>query len=222
MSRKLVLCPLEIESRFLLDAFRKLNLQIESTNVGKMRCHFIPTLDLQVAVGGHGKVQFAVQTQYLLSLITNLDAVFCVGAAGGLMENLNIGDIVIGEKTIEHDYKEKFDKKAKIPELPGDSKLLAKAKSISYPSFKIHYGAIASGDEDIIDPLRAAELLKNTDAFAVAWEGIGGAKACKFNGVPYLEIRAITDNARNLVSESFVKNLPLAMGNAALVISKLG
>jgi hypothetical protein len=37
--------------------------------------------------------------------------------------------------------------------------------------FRVHFGAIASGDEDIIDADRRVEVLVATRALCVAWEG---------------------------------------------------
>lgn len=53
---------------------------------------------------------------------------------------------------------------------------------------------------------------------AVAWEGAGGARACKFSGVPFLEIRGITDAADHSAASDFEKNLEVAMYNIALLI----
>ena len=58
-------------------------------------------------------------------------------------------------------------------------------------------------------------------AFAVAWEGAGGARAAEFSGVPYLEIRGISDGADSDAATNFREYLPLAMKNIATVITSL-
>lgn len=221
MQKILVICPLEKENLLFREGLKHLGLDSVPDKLGSLQIHAVPAIDLLIATGGHGKVQYGIQTQYLLSAAQKVKCVFCVGAGGGLDEAIQVGDLVVAEKTIEHDYIEKFDLSAKKPELPGCPNLMVRAKEVSSSKFKIHYGTIASGDEDIVDPARAAQLMSATRALAVAWEGIGGAKACKFNNVPFLEVRAITDNARDSVAEAFAKNLPLAMSNAAQLISKL-
>jgi adenosylhomocysteine nucleosidase len=82
-------------------------------------------------------------------------------------------------------------------------------------NYQVHIGAIASGDEDIIDPDRAGELFAKTSALAVAWEGAGAARASHFNKIPYLEIRAITDSADKNATEDFRKNIKLGMTHTA-------
>jgi len=46
---------------------------------------------------------------------------------------------------------------------------------------------------------------------AVAWEGAGGARACRFSGVPFIEIRGITDRANSQAPADFQMNLASAM-----------
>jgi adenosylhomocysteine nucleosidase len=54
----------------------------------------------------------------------------------------------------------------------------------------------------------------------VAWEGAGGARACKFSQVPFVEIRGVTDKADHSAPSDFESNLALAMNNiAALIIA---
>lgn len=55
-------------------------------------------------------------------------------------------------------------------------------------------------------------------ALAVAWEGAGGARACVFSGLPFLEIRGITDSADHRAPVEFEQNLEKAMANIAILI----
>jgi adenosylhomocysteine nucleosidase len=84
--------------------------------------------------------------------------------------------------------------------------------------FRMVFDAIASGDEDIIAADRRAALRAETGAAAVAWEGAGGARACAFLEIPWLEIRGITDSASEAAPGEFRANLALAMGNIAQMI----
>jgi adenosylhomocysteine nucleosidase len=131
---------------------------------------------------------------------------------GGLSKNVNVFDVIAAEKTIEHDYRLRFAKRPD-PEFAGDQRLLAKIKTFRPENFQIHFGTVACGDEDIIDPVRALELSALTHALAVAWEGAGGARACKFNNVPFAEIRGVTDTSDNASPIDFATHLKLAMAN---------
>jgi adenosylhomocysteine nucleosidase len=57
-----------------------------------------------------------------------------------------------------------------------------------------------------------------TGAIAVAWEGAGGARACRFSGVPFLEIRGITDSAGHSAPTDFEENLIIALHNLAITV----
>lgn len=217
-NNKLVVFPLKSELTYFLDYFQEQKRPIEKTIANGHEVYKLPSLGVICVVGGHGKVQFGIQTQFFLSLFPEVSCVLCIGAGGGLSEKVGVLDIVLGQKTLEHDYKEKFDKTATLPVFDADENLLHLFSDISNFTFKVHTGIIASGDEDIIDFERARELYLNTDALSVAWEGVGGARAAAFNKKPFLEIRGITDNARNDVPESFAKNLPLVMKNMAKLL----
>jgi adenosylhomocysteine nucleosidase len=99
----------------------------------------------------------------------------CAGGAGRLAGELELGDVVVGTSTIEHDYKLRFVRRP-LPDYRADAQLLDEfrlaARQISR-GFKVLFGAIASGDEDIIDRARALELREATGTLCVAWEGAG-------------------------------------------------
>lgn len=216
----LIVCPLPKELKLLLQSLAQLKLTAELDTAFKIPTYRIPEKKWILAQGGHGKAQFAVQCQYLLSQIGSVEALICAGSAGGLASEVQTGDLVIAEKTIEHDFKQKFFFKEGSNHFLGNAELLQKSKNFKGTDFFVHFGAIASGDEDIVDTTRATELYRDTKAMAVAWEGSGGARVARFNEIPFLEVRAITDNAKNSVSESFAANLGLAMKNAADFFSR--
>lgn len=223
MNMTLVVCPLKKELSYLIEGFSKLKIRFEVETNHKLVTHKNHELGIILAVGGHGKTQFGIQTQYLIHHHPEVQSIIATGAAGGLDPDLSIGDLLVGEQIIEHDFKESFNPHRKKPIFITSPELVSKAKKVAETAskFKVHFGAIASGDEDIINPARATELILETQAKAVAWEGSGGARAAAFNSLPYLEIRTITDNARDSVSESFLKNLQPCMHNAAFVIKQI-
>jgi nucleoside phosphorylase len=57
-----------------------------------------------------------------------------------------------------------------------------------------------------------------TGALAVAWEGAGGARACQFNNVPFVEIRGVTDRADSDAALDFEANLRSVMRNVVTLI----
>lgn len=79
---------------------------------------------------------------------------------------------------------------------------------------------MAGGDEDVIEVQRGAQLRELHNALAVAWEGIGGARACAFNDIPYLELRGVTDTANHEAPIVFDVNLKIVMQNIAFLLYK--
>lgn len=194
--------------------------QTENSVAGRLPVVRLPGLGITLARGGTGKTQFAVQTQYLLDTCTDRDLVICAGAAGGLIDDLSIGDIVVATKTVEHDYNNRFNKRP-IPSFDGAQTAIAGLRRVSLlpNSFKVHFGTVASGDEDVIGTERRRNLHQSTGALVVAWEGAGGARACAFSSVLFLEIRGVTDTANHNAPSDFEAYLEVALKNIATLIT---
>ena len=63
--------------------------------------------------------------------------------------------------------------------------------------------------------------MDKTGGIVAAWEGAGGAKACDFAGVPYIEVRCVSDLADEGAMTDYVENTPPAMANLARFIAKV-
>lgn len=187
--------------------------------VGHVPGFHVPTLDLVLALGGHGKAQLGVQTQYLIDRVAGLELVVCLGAAGSLSAAVKLGDVVVGSETIEHDYRLRF-VSAPLPRHAGTAALAAAIHtSLGHgAAFHVAFGPIASGDEDIVDAARAGELRAATGALCVAWEGAGAARAAAFNGLSFIEIRCITDGADEGAAATFREHCARALPNGAEVL----
>ncbi len=182
----------------------------------------MPDLPFIIACGGHGKVQFALQSQFFLRLFPDLKNLICIGVCGGLSPQLQVGDLVVVEKVIEHDYKIKFSSATKLPEFPTDAELvMVTEKELTKLGLNYHKGFIASGDEDIIEPQRAEEVFNQTKALAVTWESAGGARGAQFTRRSYFELRAVSDLAFAPSPRDFAKNLERGMKTLAFVLANL-
>ena len=224
LMKRLIITPMKEELDFFLQSCTKADCHAESATVGRLPVVQLPDLGVTLARGGLGKVQFAVQTQHLLDTCSDWDMVVCAGAAGALAAEVSVGDVVVATTTIEHDYNNKFNKRA-LPKFDGAGAAITDLKSVSQSvnEFRVHFGPIASGDEDIVETERKRALRESTGALAVAWEGAGGAKACAFSRVPFVEIRGVTDTADHKAASDFEENLEIAMNNLAnLIITWVG
>ncbi|MYE88519.1 5'-methylthioadenosine/S-adenosylhomocysteine nucleosidase [Candidatus Poribacteria bacterium] len=217
--RKLIITPMKEELDFLLQSCTKRGFHTESAMIGRLSVVHLHDLGVILARGGLGKVQFAIQTQHLLDTCSDWDLIVCAGAAGALADEVSIGDVVVATTTVEHDYNNKFNERA-LPTFDGARAAIADLKSVSHSTdtFSVHFGPIASGDEDVVETERKRMLHESTGALAVAWEGIGGAKACAFSSLPFVEVRGVTDTADHNAASDFEKNLEVAMSNLATLI----
>lgn len=192
-------------------------LKMEWNVLSAALAHLAPAV--QCLIGGHGKTQFALHTLDAIDRLTPR-LVICAGTAGALASHVKPGDVVVAETTIEHDYNMKFVAKPQ-PSFEGDAEFLAHLRWLSgADDFTLHFGKMASGDEDVVEPSRAQELHTKTGALAVGWEGAGGARACRLRRVPYLEMRAISDSCNSQTLDDFNRHLARGMKNLARVIGR--
>lgn len=214
----LVATPLREEYNDLFDSLSSLGLDSHKDKIGKLDVHHFPALNATLARGGHGKTQFGIQTQYLLDH-AQFDLVICAGAAGALAPEVRVGDVIVATTTVEHDYNLKFVKRPN-PQFAGNANSIKQLKALPLveADFKVHFGIMAGGDEDVIEILRGKELRELHNAMAVAWEGVGGARACAFSEVPYLELRGATDTANHEAPVVFDTNLKIVMKNIAYLL----
>ncbi len=214
--RTLVLCPLKVEMKALIEAFQDGGgvLVQEDRGPQGQKIYLLPEKSMAVMVGGHGKVNFALSCARALQFFSGVEQLWCVGSAGALSSGLNVGDVILAEKTIEHDFKSSV-VNHKNPEFQVPNPLLIELKYKAQNAKQIAFGSIASGDEDIVNEERAKMLHEQTGALAVAWEGAGGARACQGLNVDFVELRAITDLANAQTLNDFATHLKPAMKNLA-------
>ena len=211
----LIITPLQEEFSELHGSLAALGLIPQTERIGRLDVYCFPEINVTLARGGHGKTQFGIQTQHLLDH-AKFDLVICAGAAGALAPGVKVGDVIVATSTLEHDYNLKFVVRPK-PSFMGDVKSIEQIRrlDLSDADFQVHFGIMAGGDEDVIEVARGAELYQAHNALAVAWEGVGGARACAFSEVPYLEIRGATDTADHEAPVVFDVNLKIVMKNIA-------
>lgn len=217
--KTLIVAPMQEELEFLIESCSERGVAAVESSAGRLPVVCVPDLGILLARGGVGKAQFAVQTQHLLDSCNDLDLVICAGAAGALADNLVVGDVVVATTTIEHDYGNKFTIRP-FPRFDGSQSAIGGLRGV-WPSsgpFQVHFGPVASGDEDIVDNERRTTLQRSTGALAVAWEGAGGARACAFSSIPFVEVRGITDTANHDAPSDFRTNLAVAMKHVAALI----
>jgi adenosylhomocysteine nucleosidase len=217
--KSLVIFPIQPEIDGFVQACADQGIQPKPARIGRLAVTRLPDLGLTLAPGGLGKVQFAVQTQHLLDAAPGWDVALCAGTAGALTDGIAVGDVVVGTATVEHDMINRFGKPL-LPRFESAPAVVEVFKQVGSGenSFRVHFGPIASGDEDVVDVDRRSAIQHLTGALVVAWEGAGGARACRFSGVPFVELRGVSDSADSAAASDFEIHLKAAMRNLAKVI----
>lgn len=203
--------------RGFLEAVGDAECLVEEGTLGRLPAAFVQDPAMTVVCGGLGKVEFGVRTQHLLDSGT-WSLVSCLGTAGRLDSKVKIGDVVIGTETVEHDIRK--GSRPLIPRFPSNFEVLERLQKATRDmtrTFSVHFGSIASGDEDILDDVRRESVRERTGAIAVAWEGAGAARACRFSKIPFVEIRGIADHADPNGPRDFRVNLSSTMRNVAAI-----
>lgn len=181
-----------------------------------------------IVEGGVGKVNAARTAQILIDNF-KIDYLLNVGVAGGIDESLNVGDIVIGQRLVQHDFDiTAFDhKKGYIPNIGdyinADEELVKLATKVitSTENTQVKTGTIASGDIFITDQNISKEINKEFDALCVEMEGASIAQVAKLCNIPFLILRSISDVPNNNNKVTYEEFLEKSTKIIAKVVNNL-
>lgn len=165
-----------------------------------------------VVRSGIGKVNMAICTQILIDLF-HVEALINTGVAGGLYSELSIGDIVLSSEAMQHDMDATgFGyQKGEIPRMDtyifkADEELIKVAKeACETVNSDIHcfVGRVVSGDQFIQSSEKKEQLIRDFGGYCAEMEGASMAQVAFLNQVPFLVIRAISDNADDSAQMSY-------------------
>jgi adenosylhomocysteine nucleosidase len=197
---------------------------------------FRPTLshDVIVAPSGMGCVNAAL-TLALIAESHPLDAVYLLGVAGALREDLALGELVIATSVLQHDYFSSlesghfrmragtvvFDEtaaRAHTPLIPTSSDLVARL-SASAPH--VRRGIIASGNEFVGTTERKHAIAElHPDILIVDMEAAGVAQTALQLGIPFAVAKTVADRLRpdGSIEQDFNRCLHAASRNAARLV----
>ena len=179
--------------------------------------------------GGVGKVNAARATQILIDKFKP-DYIINVGVAGGLNPMLNIGDIVIGETLVQHD----FDitafghTKGYIPgvgdKIYSDEYLINKIEeAIGNQEERVYNyekGVIASGDIFCTEIPMRDKIYAKFNAECVEMEGAAIAQVCSLCNVPFVVIRSISDTPNGKNEVAYQQFIELASKRCANILKE--
>ena len=194
---------------------------------GKMNSHSVV-----LARCGIGKVNAAVCTQMLIDLY-EVDCVINTGVAGSMNANVHLGDVVISTKLVQHDFDTTAfggDEPGAIPRLgvkffEADKTLCDIAHKnantiLACVNAKVHKGIIATGDQFISNAALKEKIAKTFDPLCVEMEGAAIAHACYLNNIPFIVIRAISDNSDG-DAKTYDNYIEIAAKNSSSIVEKI-
>lgn len=169
-----------------------------------------------VVKSGIGKVNAARCTQILIDNF-HPDYIINSGIAGGIDASLSVGDIIIGEELVQHDFDVTAFGHAKgylctgerddVPTVfRSDKKLVYLLESSAKEaggSGKVRTGRIASGDIFVADRTLKESISHEFKAAAAEMEGAAIAQTAAYADIPFVVLRVISDQADGKAAESF-------------------
>ena len=194
---------------------------------------------ISTVAAGIGKVNAAsVATEVMMR--PEVDTLIFTGVAGGLDPSRSIGDIVVGECTIQHDAGTHMPDGFEVHQAghlpffnPTDdlgfrppAQLLDDAVEVARSTELVEVlgrtpevvvGTIVTGDQFIDDPKVRKRLHAEFDATAVEMEGAAVAQVAARLGVECVVIRAISDLAGGDAQLDFTRFVAQAAENSAAI-----
>ena len=178
---------------------------------------------------GIGKVSSAVGAALMISNF-EIECMINTGCAGGLLENLEIGDIVVSDKAFQHDVDATimgYDA-GQIPGLPvyfeADKKLSDLCFEVIKENFEqtVVKGSIGTGDAFIGDDSVSMKLKEKFPSIAaVEMEGGAIAQCCYLMKVPFVIIRSLSDIAGSASKVDYREFMPKAAKISAQMVEKI-
>lgn len=181
--------------------------------------------EIVTAVCGIGKVFAAICAQTMI-LEYKPEAIINTGVAGSLSATLNVCDIAVADKVVQHD----------MDTSPlGDPKGLVSGINVIYfeadkkvcdmltEAVKAHgintvSGTIASGDQFIASKDVKERIVSDFGAIACEMEGAAIGHVCYVNKVPFSVLRAISDKADGVADIDYPSFCKMAADNYIKVI----
>lgn len=214
-----------------MQEIKKIMQEVEETRINEL-IFFKGKINNQKVIlveSGVGKVNAARVTQLLIDKF-EVEIIINVGSAGSANNELQIGDIVIGKKIIQHDFditafghpKGYISNVGQYVE--SDSKLIKKMEQciekLSKNEYKIKIGIIASGDIFCTEIKMKNKIREKFNADAIEMEGAAIAQVCKLDNIPFIIIRSISDNPNGKNEITFEQFLEKASKRCGEIIKE--
>ena len=184
--------------------------------------------DVVCSVCGIGKV-FAAMCAEAMIIKYAPKLVINTGVGGTLTSNLSISDVAVSDRVCQHDMdttalgdepglisginKVYFDADAETA-----GKICAIAEDMGIHTYR---GTIASGDRFVADMAEKKRIVDTFGAVCCEMEGAAVGHVCYVNEVPFVIIRAISDDADGGACDNYMEFATAAAGKSAAIVCAL-
>ena len=222
------------------------NLKVEKFGSREFYSGTIEGKEVVMCLSGWGKVAAASTATSLINLF-NVDQLIFIGLAGSMQAHLDIGDIILADRLIQHDvdlsnlhgfhdikspFWKTFDFDIPIysvnQTLKAIDNFIINLRNKKYPSInsdyapKIHVGAIGTGDQFVASPGGKERISKRfPEILCTEMEGAAIAQVGADYDIPCTVIRIISDKADEDAHHSFAKFLFEDISQISVEIAKL-
>lgn len=176
---------------------------------------------------GIGKVNAARTTQILIDNM-KVDYIFNIGVAGGVSNILDVGDVVISDNLVQHDFDiTAFNhEKGYIPNvgtyIKADEYLVKLIEDVMGEcNLKYYVGTIASGDIFCTERKMSEKIASKFKALCVEMEGASVAQICFLAHIPFVILRSISDIPNNNNVITYEEFLQSSCDVIAMVMNKV-
>lgn len=183
-----------------------------------------------IVQSGIGKVNSARVTQMMIDNF-DIEYIMNLGAAGALNPMLKIGDIVIGDELVQHDFDITAFGHAKGyitgvgDRVYSDKYLIEKfenaIENLEDRDYEIKTGTIASGDVFCTEIEMKNQIYANFKADCVEMEGAAIAQVSYLNNIPFIVIRSISDTPNGNNAITFDEFVELASKRCARILKEV-
>lgn len=170
--------------------------------------------DVVAVLSRIGKVAAATTATALIEHFGVTRIVF-TGVAGGLGEQVKVGDVVVATQFLQHDldaspifprHEVPLYGLSRFPTNPLLTDALTRAVTLSLPGTTLHLGLMVSGDRFVSTDAESQALRAELpEALAVEMEGAAIAQVCHDYGVPFAAVRTISDRADDAATVDFIR-----------------
>ena len=178
---------------------------------------------------GVGKVNAARATQVMIDHF-KVDYIINLGVAGSLNSLMDVGDVVIAKKVIQHDFDITAFGHSKgyitgvgafiesNPDLVEEFSSVL--EEVPEKSYKIKLGIVATGDIFCTESWMKDKIRAKFNADVVDMECAAIAQVCYINKKPFIALRSISDTPNGENVKAYNNNIKLASKRCANVLKE--